>query len=146
MNFNIKQISANKTYEVRQPILRPGKPIETCYFEGDQLKTTLHFGIFSDKNLLGVSSFFKNNHPSLSESTQYQLRGMAVLTSHQGKDLGRTLLNYGEQALKLKQVNIIWCNAREVSVSFYKKNNYQTFGSPFIIEGIGPHYVMFKKL
>ena len=42
----IKEITANETLLVRQAILRPGKSIATCHFDGDDLASTKHFGYY----------------------------------------------------------------------------------------------------
>ncbi|WP_317171432.1 GNAT family N-acetyltransferase [Tamlana sp. I1] len=131
---------------MRHAVLRPGKPIETCVFEGDDLSTTFHLGIYFNDTLVGVCSFFKNNHPEKSDAKQYQLRGMAVLSDYQGKQLGKQLLNYGEAILKSKKTTMVWCNAREVALTFYKKSGYHIFGEPFDIPTIGKHYSMSKQL
>jgi len=47
--IQIKEIPSKETYIVRQPVLRKGKPIESCIFEGDDLETTYHFGLFDNK-------------------------------------------------------------------------------------------------
>lgn len=96
---------------------------------------------------MGISSFFKKSNPSISiKTTQYQLRGMAVLNAFQGKGLGHILLEYGENLLKEKHIPIIWCNARQVAINFYKKNNYQIIGEAFYLKDIGLHYTMYKNL
>ncbi|WP_370476939.1 GNAT family N-acetyltransferase [Tamlana flava] len=123
-----------------------GKPKHTCIFDGDNLDTTFHLGIFSEEKLLGVCSFFKANNPNISESPQYQLRGMAVLNEFQGKGLGHQILIFGEQMIKKKNAKIAWCNAREVAINFYRKNGYEITGKPFNIETIGLHFVMYKVL
>ena len=41
---SIKEIHFQETFEVRHPVLREGRPIETCFFDGDELETTKHFG------------------------------------------------------------------------------------------------------
>lgn len=146
MNFNIKQIPSEETHSVRHPILRAGYPIESCIFDGDNLKTTFHLGIFTEDKLLGVCSFFKNNHPSFSENEQYQLRGMAILEPHQKQGLGELLLKHGENILKTKHANLVWCNARETAIHFYAKNEFQITGTPFNIETVGIHYLMHKSL
>ena len=144
MNYTIKFISAKETHAVRHPVLRLGKPIETCVFNGDDLENTFHLGIFLDRKLVGVSSFFKNSHPNLPQENQYQLRGMAILKDYQKKGLGKLILNYGEHIIKKKNTQIIWCNAREIAVNFYKNNGYNTIGKPFNINNIGLHYIMLK--
>ena len=47
---------------------------------------------------------------------------------------------------KDKNAKIIWCNARENAVNFYKKNRYQIIGESFNIKDIGLHYLMYKVL
>ena len=145
-NYTIKQISSVKTYIVRHPVLREGRPIEDCAFDNDDLETTLHFGLYTNNDLVGVATFLLNNNQLFSETIQYQLRGMGVLKSHQGFGYGDSLLQYGEQQIKLKKGTLIWFNARKIALGFYKKNNYQVIGDPFEITGYGTHYVMFKKL
>jgi len=143
---DIQEILASETYSVRHPVLRPGKPIASCRFEGDELATTKHFGLLVNKQLAGVVSVFKNCSPFSDVEGQYQLRGMAVLSSHQKKRYGEALLKYAEDYLKSENAQIIWFNARLVAIGFYEKLGYATVGEPFEIGDIGIHYVMFRKL
>ncbi|MEW4924327.1 GNAT family N-acetyltransferase [Algibacter sp. 2305UL17-15] len=145
-NYDIKQINAEDTYTVRHPILRAGKPIATCAFDGDDLESTIHLGLFSNNNLIGVASFMKNKNEWFNNKLQYQLRGMALLKEHQGLGLGKMMLSYGENLLKLRNIKIVWCNARETALNFYKQNDYSTIGKPFEIAEIGVHYTMYKYL
>jgi len=145
-NYSVKQITATDTHTVRHPVLRPGKPRSTCIFDGDDLKTTIHFGIYDNEHIIGVASFLKNNHPKITDLNQYQLRGMAVLKAYQGLGIGHTLLKYCDAFLIEKGANLMWCNAREIAVNFYKRNGFSVFGDVFNIKDIGPHYAMKKKL
>ncbi|WP_345005146.1 GNAT family N-acetyltransferase [Snuella lapsa] len=146
LEYVIRLIDTISVYKVRQPVLRKGRPIESCVFEGDELETTVHVGVFIAGELVAVSSFLKNKHDKVLSDCQYQLRGMAVLESFQNKGLGGIMLNYGEQLLKNKLTDVIWCNAREVALNFYKKQGYTIVGEPFDIKGIGSHYTMRKFL
>lgn len=146
MNYSIKHISSKEAYTVRHPVLRAAKPLESCIFEGDDFDSTFHLGIYINKNLVGVCSFFKNNHKLLTETAQYQLRGMAVLDAYQGLGLGATILTHGELLLKEQNIQIIWCNAREKAGEFYKKIGYNIIGKPFDIKNIGLHFIMCKVL
>ncbi|WP_248723750.1 GNAT family N-acetyltransferase [Seonamhaeicola sp. ML3] len=146
MNYHIKFITAKETHTVRHPVLRPGKPISSCIFYGDELDNNFHLGLYKNTKLVGVASFFNNKHPSLKFNRQYQLRGMAILEPYQGKGLGNRLINHAEDILKAKHIEAIWCNARKIAVNFYSRNNFQIKGDPFEIEDIGTHYVMFKKI
>ena len=97
--FEIKEISAFETIIVRHPVLRFGKPIENCRFEGDDLPTTKHFGLFFENQLSGVISVFKTKNILFLEENQFQIRGMAVLEQHQKKGFGEALLKYCEKQI-----------------------------------------------
>lgn len=75
----IKLINTNDTYSVRHPVLRQGKPIETCAFDGDLLESTCHVGLFVNDKLVGVTSLLISNNPLFNDEKQYQLRGMGIL-------------------------------------------------------------------
>ena len=144
--IEIKEIPTDLTYSVRQAILRPGKPIESCFFEGDKLATTTHYGILIDKKVVGVVSVFLNSNANFTEITQFQLRGMAISDAVQKKGFGKLLLEAVEEDIFRKNKNVvIWFNARQSAVDFYKKSKYQLIDKPFEIKEIGTHYIMYKK-
>lgn len=142
----IKEITFQEAFAVRHPVLRKGKPIESCFFEGDDLVSTTHFGIYENDKLVGVASLFNQNHDYFSEQTQMQLRGMAVLESHQKMGLGEKLLSHCESFLKKEKKALLWFNARSSAVPFYEKQDYQKSGDSFEILDIGTHFVMYKKI
>ena len=143
---NIKKITALEAYSVRQDVLRKGKPIETCQFEGDDLPTTYHFGYYENDNLAGIISIFKNNNNNFASNNQYQIRGMAVLELYQKKGIGQLLVKHTEAYCKKVQTGSIWFNARTAAVGFYEKLGYTTVGSAFIIKDVGEHYLMTKMI
>jgi ribosomal protein S18 acetylase RimI-like enzyme len=142
----IKEIPSQETYAVRQPVLRQGKPIESCIFEGDDLPTTHHFGLFEKEKLTGIISLFKQINTIFAAENQAQIRGMAVLENHQKKGFGEALVKHCENYCQSQNVDLIWFNARTAAVGFYKKMNYQVAGEPFDIKDVGEHYLMFKQL
>jgi GNAT superfamily N-acetyltransferase len=145
--FTVKTISPTETFAVRHPVLRPGKPIETCIFDGDTLPTTVHFGIFHETGpIAGVVSVFEAQHAFFSEEKQFQLRGMAVLQHYQKTGLGEQLVLASEEYARTQAGQRIWFNAREVATGFYRKMGYETIGVAFSIGDIGTHYVMHKHL
>lgn len=138
-------ISYQQAFAVRHPVLRAGKPLESCFFEGDDLPATQHFGAFVDKKLAGVVSVYVQKNSNFNQARQYQLRGMAVLDGYQKTGLGERLLTESERYIAGQNGDLIWFNARESAVGFYEKMGYAKLGEPFEISGIGPHYIMFKK-
>ncbi|WP_231632404.1 GNAT family N-acetyltransferase [Mangrovimonas sp. TPBH4] len=145
-DFFIKIITAQETHAVRHPVLRSGRPIEDCIFDKDELDTTFHLGLFHKNKLSGVVTYLKNGSPLLSNTSQYQLRGMAVLEDLQGHNLGTALTKHGETILRNLKADAVWCNAREIAVPFYKKNGFEIIGEPFHIPKIGLHFTMYKLL
>lgn len=141
-DIKIKKISYLETFPVRSAVLRQGKPIETCYFDGDELEDTTHFGLFLEGNLVGITSIFKTNNKNFTQKRQFQLRGMAVLNSFQGSGFGGMLLEKAIEFAKENEAELLWFNARENAVNFYKNYNFCIFGKPFDIPEIGIHYVM----
>ena len=142
----IREITSEETFSVRHPVLREGKPIESCAFEGDNLSSTKHFGFFVDENLTAVVSVFQNNSSIFKNQNQFQIRGMAVLKDFQKKGFGEELVLWCEEYIKSKNGSLIWFNARENAVPFYKKLGYDIIGNQFEIENVGIHYIMKKEM
>ena len=141
----IKKITTQDTFLVRNLVLRPSKPIETCFFEGDDLIDTRHFGLFMDRKIIGVISIYKNKNAIFMNPNQYQIRGMAVLKEFQERGYGKLLVEHCEEYLKHNDTKLIWFNARETAIPFYEKLGYTKNGFPFMIANVGTHFLMFKS-
>lgn len=139
-------VSATAVIPIRHAVLRQGKPVSTCYFQGDDEATTQHWGAFENGLLIGVASVYAVTRPDATNDREYQLRGMAILPEHQGKSIGKRLLTVLENALKSNGVERIWCNARTSAAPFYRRLRYVSEGSEFEIPEVGPHWRMVKTL
>ena len=142
----IKEITAQETFLVRNLVLRLGKPIETCFFDGDNSEQTKHFGYFYNTKIVGVVSVYKNKNAIFKFPNQYQIRGMAILEEFQGSGCGKLLVKHCEDYLISNEANLIWFNARETAIIFYEKLGYTKNGFPFVITDVGIHFLMFKNL
>lgn len=143
--MEFKLIKPIDVLELRQKILRPGRPLETCIFENDEKSTTNHFGIFIDEKLIAIATVIKSNYDQTEDKQNvFQLRGMAVDDNHQGKNIGRILIeNIHHYYSETFHNFYIWCNARKSAENFYRKLGYQTKGSYFEISDVGSHIIMF---
>jgi GNAT superfamily N-acetyltransferase len=141
-SIQIQKISALDTFEVRHPVLRPGKPIETCRFQGDELATTTHYGLFFEEKLCAVASVFEAKSALVLQPNQFQLRGMAVLDAYQGKGFGADLLQLIFKKYIVSEQTALWFNARIIAVPFYEKQGCKIISEAFEIDGIGTHFVM----
>jgi ribosomal protein S18 acetylase RimI-like enzyme len=142
---NTCEINAVATIPVRHAVLRVGKPVTSCVFEGDNLPTTKHFGVFENQNLVGVITVLEKTNAFFLSKKQFQIRGMAVLNEFQHQGYGYDLMQIAEKYIQDQQGNLIWLNARQSAVAFYEKLGYHIIGDSFEIMGIGTHFVMLKE-
>ena len=139
----VKKIKAEETYFLRKQILR--KNIDLPHeFEGDFNENTFHVGVFDGEELLGIGTFMQNNLEEL-DGIHYQLRGMATSEKVRGKGYGKLLLEFATNELVKLKIDYLWCNAREVAILFYEKNDFKIMGDRFINKA-GPHYKMYKSI
>jgi predicted GNAT family N-acyltransferase len=140
----VKKITYLDTFPVRSAVLRQGKPLETCFFLGDDAEETTHFGLFQDEKLIGVASVFKVNNENFDQNNQFQLRGMAILSEYQGLGFGNLLLKEVCKFVEAKNAEVLWFNARESAIKFYQNFGFSVLGDSFEIPEIGMHFVMFR--
>ena len=142
--MQIKAITAADTLRLRQQILRPGGDLTDCQFTGDTDRSTRHFGAYLESTLVGIVSVYARAYPELGRYG-YQLRAMAVAESARGKQVGLKLLAVAEEAAFVASADYIWANARSSALGFYEKAGYQVLSDEFDIEGVGAHFLVFKK-
>lgn len=141
-----RRIQWEETLDLRSRVLRPGMPIEACYFNNDREIETLHFGTFDkDKALIAVGTFHPESFVNMSAVKPFRLRGMAVDPERRRRGAGRELLIHAEKELRNISVDFLWFNARQVAFDFYQALGYQFYGDVFDIEDVGPHKVMYKR-
>jgi GNAT superfamily N-acetyltransferase len=148
-------IPAAATRPLRQVVLRPHQAAEELVFPGDDATDTRHFGAYLDEKLVGVASIYREAPPPAlvmdltppgTTVNAWRLRGMATLPAVQGQGLGRALLEACIAYTTTQDGELLWCNARTPAVGFYLKLGFVTHGDEFEIPGIGPHYVMWRRL
>ncbi|MEE9349797.1 MAG: GNAT family N-acetyltransferase [Flavobacteriaceae bacterium] len=142
--MEIRLIKPTETYFLRQKVLKTSNKYEYKY-QNDSEISTKHYGAFIDSINIGIVSIMKNKH-TLFNGIQVQLRGMAIAKTHQGNGIGLELIEFVLKDLNLKTDTILWCNAREQAVDFYKKKGFKIKGKRFFIENVCFHYLMFLKI
>lgn len=150
--MKVRSISAKKTYALRQLILRPNHPVETCHFPEDNDDSSAHFGSYLSGELVGIISIFNVKEPDCSddnvlmEMTTWQIRALATHELVRGMGYAAQLLKSAEEYADLHKGKVVWCNARMAAVGFYLKQGYQLIGEEFEIAGVGPHFLMKKRI
>ncbi|MFI5157735.1 MAG: GNAT family N-acetyltransferase [Sphingobacteriales bacterium] len=142
----VKFISSIDILNVRNIVLRDNKLTpDECRFPTDEIEGAFHLGYYEGDILATVVSLHPQNYGELT-GNGYQLRGMATLAEYRGKGFGKNIVDYALNYLQQKGADYIWCNARKVASKFYRDCGFEIISNEFEIKGIGPHYVMSRKL
>jgi ribosomal protein S18 acetylase RimI-like enzyme len=96
--------------------------------------------------LISIVSFCIEDNPDFSIEKQYRLRAMATLPEFRKMGAGREIVNYGENIIKVKGYDILWCKGRTTVQGYYERLGFSPFGEVFDYPPIGPHIVMYKDL
>jgi predicted GNAT family N-acyltransferase len=141
---HFKIVPLSSVIPLRHLVLRAGKPIETCYFDGDQDPTTWHAALFVGEKVAAVGTFLQVAHPSFPLGVQ--LRGMAVHPDFASQGMGTAFMQHVFSELQSRQITQIWCNARLTAKAFYQKQGFTSVGAEFDVPGIGPHVAMGRAI
>ena len=147
MKVEILSIKVSKCYPLRHKMLRKGKPLETCYFDGDNSKETFHLGALVDKEIIGIISIYEKELSQFKNSKGAQFRGIAVASKHQRKGVASKLINYAQKET-IKRINpkYIWLNGRISANNLYLGRGFDLIGDPFEINTIGIHQRFIKMI
>ena len=148
MDINIRPMTSLEVRPLRLEVLRAGMVNQTVHFDGDDDPTTIHLGAFDqDQNNVGVSTWMQRPFPLAEEHQALQLRGMATAVNVQGQGIGALLLVAGQTYGREIGAHLIWANARDAALNFYKRHGYSTVGEGFI-ETVTqlPHHKVVKYL
>ena len=146
MNLSLKIVKSDDLLNLRSKILRNNLDPNLCRFPGDKEINSFHVGAFNGNTLIGGVSVMKNECKKKELPNCFQLRGLFVDKEFQHNGIGKTIINFIENRLRNSGVNYLWMNARESAVLFYLKLNYSNSKISYVINEIGLHYLMYKKL
>jgi ribosomal protein S18 acetylase RimI-like enzyme len=142
----IDSVRLEDIIDIRHEILRAGQSRSSCYYPEDSYKNTIHYAAFLKDEIVGSASVYKESHPDFALKQSWRIRGMAVKENLQGQKIGSQLLETCiNHAIKMKG-DVIWCNARENAVKFYKRSGFKVIGDEFELPDIGPHFLLAKNL
>ena len=102
-------------------------------------KGDVHIGIFNGEVILACLILTDTGSHTI------KMRQVAVDDVHQGKGLGKKLVQFADDYAREKGYKLIHCHARDTAKEFYLKREYKVVGDEFIEVGI-KHYYMEKQL
>ncbi len=144
---NVRQITAEETRPLRHAVLRPHQSPDELVYPGDDAPDTLHLGVDLDGAIVGVASVYHQPPPDEDDDERaWRLRGMAVTLALQRQGHGRALLKACLAHVAAQGGRMMWCNARTTAAEFYRALGFEIAGEAYELEGIGPHYMMWRTV
>ncbi len=131
---------------LRHAVLRPGRPLATARFEGDDDPGTVHLGAFPEGggDAVGCATLM---HRPWRGAPAWQLRGMATRADLARRGIGRALLRLAEEAVRAEGGPLLlWCNARLEAIAFYAGAGWEEVSGTFEVPDVGPHREMLRRL
>ena len=146
LKAQVHKVDAEKIRPLRHSELRKGKDFSTTSYLKDYEVDTFHMGCIVDNKIVTCATFYPEKSTMIQTENAYRLRGMATDSRFKRKGYGSNLMAESFKELKKIDCDMVWCNARLVAVDFYKSIGFKITGKLFDIEGIGPHYYMYKEI
>ncbi|WP_080146900.1 GNAT family N-acetyltransferase [Marinilactibacillus piezotolerans] len=143
--MEFKKVTTNmpeylKSLELRNLVLR--KPLGLDIKEDDLTKEPLaaHFVAVEGEKVIGTLFLMPD------DNKDYQMKQVAVDPEHQGKAIGKRLVETAETwAIQQQGSSRIWLHARQNAWPFYKKSGYHFISETYRQVGI-IHKTMEKRL
>lgn len=143
----IRRVTAIDVRPLRLEVLRAGMVDRTVVFDGDDDPETIHLAAFdSDDQLIGTSTWLRRSCPVEPTDRAVQLRGMATRAALQSRGVGSALMRAGFSHW-MNSADLVWANARDTALPFYRRHGFETRGGGFI-ETVTelPHHVVVRYL
>ena len=152
----VRLVSADVVRPLRTAVLRPGWTTPAVYPEDETV--AVHIAVFLEGADApdGVGTIYAEPPPTdladeipgpaYAPDAAWRLRGMATSDAARGTGLGRLVLEACFEIVRDGGGHYLWCNARLGAVPFYERLGMATAGPEFEIEGIGPHFVMWREV
>jgi len=146
LQVEINKVDVEKIRPLRHSELRKGQDLSTTSYLKDYDAGTFHMACIVDDKIVTCATFYPEKSIKSKYDNAYRLRGMATDSNFQRKGYASDLMAEAFKELRKEDCDMVWCNARLVAIDFYKSAGFKITGELFDIQGIGPHYYMYKEI
>ena len=144
----VEVTDAAVTSELRRAILRPSWPIG-ARMHGDDEPGAVHLAArTSDGTVVGACVLLPRACPAFPDRTgAWQLRGMATAEAVRGTGVGSALTEAAAAAVRTRGGRLLWCDARESAIDFYRARGFTGTGERYAHPETGaPHLLMYRLI
>ena len=143
----VERVGSEDVKPLRLDVLRRGMTNRTIDFDGDDDSETVHLAAFDEAGaIIGVSTWMRRESVDHPGRRAVQLRGMATARHRQGAGVGAELLLAGFAAARATGAEVVWANARDAALDFYRRHGMREVGEGFIesVTGLPHHRVVIE--
>jgi GNAT superfamily N-acetyltransferase len=135
MTIEVRVVDEALTRELRRAVLRPFLPADAP-LPGDDLPDGVHFAAVDDEGtVVGTCFVYPAPCPWLPErSPAWRLRQMATAEGCRGRGIGGAVFDAALNHVRRCGATLLWCDAREAAVPFYRRHGMEPHGAVFIDE------------
>lgn len=148
----VRRVPAEEVRPMRAQVLRAHQPYSSTAYAEDDVEGAFHLLATVDGVDAGCCSVFAEAGPEAVEASDderassWRMRGVATSPSSRKKGVGRAMMQRLESDVAAAGGTLLWANARSSALPFYRALDYDVVGDAFDIPGIGPHFVIVKRL
>jgi GNAT superfamily N-acetyltransferase len=139
VSFDVREVDPALTRPLRQRVLRPHESLEEL---ASHEPPGVHaVGAFAGDELVAVGFVCPDGEPG-----DWRVRGMATAPEHRGRGAGAAILEQLVEHARAQGATRVWCNARTPALGLYARAGFEPQSGEFEIPGIGPHFVMARRV
>ncbi len=146
--LEIRTVDVQLIRPLRRDVLRAGMADQSVDFDGDDDASTFHLAaVDASGRVIGTSTWLRRDYVGRPGRSACQLRGMATAVDQQGQGIGGMLIDAGLAILHERGIEVVWANARDTALDFYRRLHFVVEGDGFI-ESVTqlPHHVVVRSV
>lgn len=146
--FVVESVPVEAVYDLRREVLRRGTPSDDVGFPPDRDATTRHLAVRNAAGVvIAISTWIEQESPDRAGRPALQLRGMAVAGVARRLGLGALLVTAGVALATERDLPVIWANARDTALDFYRAQGFDVVGEGFLTSDTKlPHHRIVRDL
>jgi len=139
VSVEVRAVDPAQTRPLRQAVLRPHESLEEL---ATHEPPGVHaVGAFEGGEMIACGFVCPDGGPGA-----WRVRGMATDPAHRGRGVGGAILDALVDHARAQGATRVWCNARTPALSLYARAGFEPESEEFEIPGIGPHFVMGRRV
>lgn len=150
--IEVRPVAAEKTFVLRQQILRPHQRVEEMALPGFDGAGAGSFAALTESGEVVSTAVVAPEAPPEpvaavgAAGKGWRLRGMATRPDLRSSGIGRAVLHAVVGHVATHGGGVLWCSARTPARSFYERAGFRTEGEPWESPELGPHVMMWRTV